>query len=957
MKLLKPTLFRFLLLILISSIVTPTITVAREQSRAAIEKDYRNVLKEKKPEKQVKKHRDLINKWKEKGHLEDLISLYETDADTERANAGLHYGLGYAYATQGRIETAQTAALFKKAANQFERTISLVPTLSQAHFSLGAIYQEQEKLGLAAQAMEMCLQLNPKYYPAYYRLGEIYLQQDNPEAALESFQAVQKINAKWARPYYGIGLAHFKQGNNNAAREAFEEAIYRDPKFAPAHFKLGQVLAKDGFFDEARVEYEAGRKYQPYTAENLYALGTIFAQEGNQEGAIRIFRRIIDGIDPTHTAALLQLGEIYYATGEETIAIEHYKQAIEADASLKDYFMEQLAPYHAGLMGRDEAKSILKRFLAVIPDDPRAPFYYAQIEADAGNLTVAIQYYEKTIALIDSDETHLDVEFAPEHLLDTYRFLGDAYYQQGAHEKARASYKRTIELDPALERYFFNQGRSAFDAEQFNLAIELYSKFLLIYPEDIEATYLLGRSHEAAGDTENALRLYARTLELDANHTDVLMRSARLYRGQNEPQNALTMLMKLISIEPTNVEANYLSGMSYVELGRSQEALDAFLVTTRLDPGHLDAHHRVASLYEQQGDTDNAIKRYETIIKLDSSKADPFLRLGAFYLQCGDKDNVIRVYEPGLEIEPNHPQAQYDLAVLFEERKETEKAIKHFGLANRYDEEHFDWHFRYARLLDRYAETLEDYDTYAAMAVEEYSKTINLKNDHVPAYLYRGLITRRYKQIGDTLYRYSQIAEDFKQVIALEPNNPDAHYYLGMTYIDLDQRQNAKEMLLKTLQFNKQYKGIYLQLGLIAEWEGEHDEAIGHFEKELEIDPESITAYQRLGDLYSSYSADFGRAKEALEKALGLQPNHVSTLLNYGSTLYYLDQLGAATEQFEIVVQLNSKNLTANYNLALMYEYTGKIQQAINRWKKFLELNPPAEWKEDAEQHLRQLQP
>ena len=953
----KPTLFRCLLLILITSIVTPTIAVGREQWREAVEKDYRKVLKEKKPEKQVNKHRDLVNKWKEEGHFADLISLYENDAETERANAGLHYGLGYAYATQGRIDTAQTTVLFEKAANQFERTISLAPNLSQAHFSVGAIYQEQEKLELAAQAIQTCLELNPKYYPAYYRLGEIYLQQDNPQAALESFQAGQKMNKKWARPYYGIGLAHFRQGSEDAAREAFEEAIYRNPKFAPAHFKLGQVLAKEGFFDEAWEGYETGQKHQPYTAADLYELGTIFAQEGNQEGAIPIFRRIIDNIAPTHTAALLQLGEIYYATGEEGLAIEHYRQAIEADASLKGYFMEQLAPYHAGLMGREEAKSILKRFLAVIPDDPRASFYYAQIEVDAGNLAAAIQYYEQTIALIDSDEPALDVEFAPEHLLDTYKFIGDAYYQQGAHEKAKMSYKRTIELDPGLDRYFFNQGKSAFDAEQLDLAIEPFSKFLLIYPEDIEAVYLLGRSHEALGDTKNALRFYVRTLELDADHREALTRSAQIYRGQNEPQNALTMLTKLIAIEPTNVEAYYLSGISYLELGRSEEAFDAFLVTTRLNPDHLDAHHQIASLYEQQGDINNLIKQYETIIELDSSKADLFLRLGKLYLQHGDKDNVIRLYEPGLEIEPNHPQAQYDLAIFFEEREETEKAIKHFGLANQYDDGRFDWHFRYARLLDRYAETLEDYETYAVMAVEAYNKTINLKNDYAPAYLGRGLITRRYKQIGDTLYRNSQIAEDFKQVIALEPNNSDAHYYLGMTYIDLDQRQNAKEILLKTLQFNKEYKGIYLQLGLIAEPEGEHDKAISHFEKELEIDPESATAYQRLGDLYSSYSADFGRAKETLEKALELQPNHVSTLLNYASTLYYLDRLGAATEQFEIVIQLKPKDLTANYNLALMYEYTDKKQQAIKRWKKFLELNPPAEWKEDAEQHLRQLQP
>jgi tetratricopeptide (TPR) repeat protein len=957
MKSLKPMLFRYLLLILIPSIATPTIAVENEQWREAIGKDYRKVLKEKKPNKQVQKHRDLVNKWKEDGHLEALISLYETDAGTERANAGLHYGLGYAYANQGRIDTTQTAVLFEKAASQFERTISLAPTLSQAHFSLGAIYQEQNKLELAAQAMEACLKLNPKYYPAHHRLAKIQLQQDNPEAALESFQEAQKMNSKWELPYYGIGLAYFELGNYDAAREALEEVIFRDPKFAPAHFKLGQVLAKEGFFNAAWEEYEAGEKYEPYTTENLHELGTIFVQKGNQKGAIDIFRRIIDSIDPTHTAALLQLAELYYAIGEEEIAIDHYKRAIEAGVPLTDYFMEQLAPYHAGLMGRNEAKSILKRFLAVIPDDPRATFHYAQIEADAGNLTAAIQYYERTLALIGSDETNLDIEFAPEHLLDTYRFLGDAYYQQETHEKARAAYKRTIELDPGLERYFFNQGKSAFDAEQFNLAIASFSKFLLIFPENIDAAYLLGRSYEASGDAVNALEFYVQTLELDANHTAVLMRSAQIYRGQNDQQNALTMLAKLIGIEPTNVEAYYLSGMLYVELERSEEALDAFLTTTRLNPDHLDAHHQIASLYEQQGAIDNTIKQYETIIRLDSSNADPFLRLGALYLRRGDKDNVIRVYEPGLEIEPNHPQAQYSLAVIFEEREDNEKAIKHFKLANRYDDGNFDWHFRYAHLLDRYATTLEDYDAYAAMAVEEYNKTINLKNDYAPAYLDRGLITRRYKQIGDTLYRNSQIAEDFKQVIALEPNNSDAHYYLGMTYIDLDQRQNAKEILLKTLQFKKKYKGVYLELGLIAESEGDHDKAIGHFEKELEIDPESVRIYQRLGDLYSSYSTDFGRAKETLEKALELQPNHVSTLLNYASTLYYLDQLGAATEQFETVIQINPKDLTANYNLALMYEYSGKTQQAISRWKKFLELNPPAEWKEDAEQHLRQLQP
>jgi len=936
--------------------VTPAIADDKEEKwRKDLEKDYQSVLKAK--SKEVERHRGLVGKWQEKGHLAELILLYEADAPTEAADASLHYGLGYAYAIQGGD------GALEKAAAQFEKTISLEPNLLLAHFSLGGVYQQQEKYAPASQEMETCLRLEPKYYPAHYKRGEIYLTQKNLDGALKSFQAALELNKKWEYPHYGIGLVYFEQGNDNAAREAFEQTIALNKKFAPAHFKLGQVLAKERFFDDALQEYEKGAKYQPYTAEVLYELGAIFAQEGNRSGAMNLYQSALK-INPRYALAHLQLGEIYYAMGEgeapaepKTIAIEHYKQAFQADATLKDYFINQLGPYHAGLMGVEQAKSLLERALAVNPDDPRVYFYYAQIEADAGNITAAIQYYEKTIALIESTAPGALPALPLGNFQDAYLALGNLYYQQGDHEKAAATYRRAIELDPKLERHFFDQGKTAFDAEQYDRAIEPFQKFLLLYPEDVDATYLLGRSYEASEDVKDALRLYARTIELDANHQDALMRSAQIYRSQNDPQNTLTMLTRLIAIDPSNVEAHYLSGLSYLELNRPDDALAAFLETTRLEPNHVDAHYHLASLYEQKGDTDNVVEQYETIIKLDPSKAEPFLRVGAIYQKRGDKDDLIRVYEQGLAIEPNHPQMQYDLAALFEERGENEKAITHFGLANQYDEAHYNWHFRYARLLDRDAAGRQDYNQHAAMAVEEYGKTIALKPDYAAAYFQRALLTRRYKQIGGVLYRYSQIAEDFKQVVALEPKNADAHSYLGMTYLDLDQRREAKEFFLKTLRLNRKYKGANLQLGLIAEWEQNFKEAITYFEAEVAIDPKSATAYQRLGDLYGSYVTDLGRAKETLQKALKLEPNHVPTLLNYGNTLFNLDQLGAAIEQFERAIQLEPTDFTANYNLALMYEYTGKKQQAIERWKIFLKLNPPAEWKSDAERHLQQLQP
>ncbi len=917
-----------------------------EKWRETLEKDYAEILNA--AHKKLERHRSLVNKWREKGHLSDLIRLYEADATAEGVDADVYYGLGYAYAIQGGDGSLE------KAETQFQRAISIQADLPLAHYSLGGVYQQQGRYEEALQEMETCIRLIPKNLPAYYKQGEIYLQQHKLDEAYKSFQMALGINPKRFYAYYGLGSVYLKRGELNAARAAFERAIRRNEKFAPAYYKLGQVLASENRFEDSLKTYNDAAKYQAFTAEVWYELGVIFAQKGKPDGAIDLYRRAI-AIAPDYAPAHLQLGDIYYVNNQHELAIEHYRQALQADSKNKDYFIEQLAPYFAGQMGIDDAKSLLDRAVALNPEDPRGYFHYAQVEAVAGNPTAAIQFYEKTIELIEEDKSHLKTELPAGDFLDAYLSLGNLYYQRGVRQSAATAYRRAIELAPERERHFLDKGKTAYDAERFDQAIEPLNKFLLIYPEHTEAAYILGRSYEAKGDLDNALQRYAQAIQLDPHYQDVLMRTAVIYRQQNTPQSALVTLEKLIAIDSTNVEAYYLSGLSHVQLNRPDDALVAFLETARLDSNHVDTQFQAAMLYEQKGDIDNAVDRYERTMQLDASGAAPFVRVGAIYLQRGDVDNVVRVYERGLAIEPNHPAAQYELAAIFEERSDVEKAIVHFGLANHHDNSRYDWHFRYARLLDRHARSLEDYDKSAAMAVEEYTRTIALKSDYAPAYFYRGLITRQYKQIGDVLYRYSQIAEDFKKVIALEPKNADAHYYIGMTYLDLDQRDKAKEVFQMTRELNPTYKYVSFQLGGIAEGEHKYKEAIKHYEAEVATDPKSVESYQRLGDLYGSYVLDFGHAKEILEKALELEPHHAATLLNYGNTLYHLNQLGSATEQFERLLQLDPKDPSANYNLALMYEYTGKTQQAIDRWKKFLKLNPPSEWKAEAEGRLRQL--
>ena len=937
----RRTVISFILILIIC--VSSMLLCADADWKEDLEKDYKKVLESKK----AKNHRGLVLKWHNQGHLIDLIAVYQANMVPQKPDANMHYGLGYAYALQN---TDLDLAL-----EQFQRAIAVDQDLLSGHFALGRLYQKQEQFDLALKEMNECIRIDSKYHGAHFKRGQIFLEKKQLNQALQAFQTVLdvkptgiraalgiKAKTEWHhRAEYGIGVIHFLRGENDLAREAFESVLGQKKDFAPARYKLGQVLAIDRLYDDALLEYEKASRYQPYTADIWYELAIIFEDRQKNDGAIDLYQRVIL-LDPQHSLSHFQLGGLYYESGEQDLAMEHYKAAVAADSLLENYFLDQVPQYYSAQISADEARSLLDRSLVVKPDDPLAYFYYAQIEANEGNPTEAIQHYEKTVSL---DPNYADVYFP----------LGDLYYDQGDRENAARVYQRGIKLDPNLKPHFLDLGKAYFEDNQFKAAIVPFDKYLMIDSGNVEATFLLGQCYQETEDFDNALRFYARTIELDPNHKDALIRSSRIYRMKSDPENALVMLIRLIAIDPENVEAHYLAGWCHLDLKNNSAALVSFIETTRLNPDHIDGHFQGGLLYEQQGDLDNAVSRYERTIELDRSKAEPFLRLGQIYLDRGDETNAIRVWEPGLELEPNHPQKQYDLAGLFEERGQREKAIKHFGLANEYDPSHYDWHFRYARLLDRHALTVEDYHLYAGMAVDEYGKTIGLEPTYAPAFFNRGLITRRYRQIDRILHRSSKIAEDFKQVITLQPKNTDAHYYLAMTELDLDNRYKAKELFEKTLSIQPEYNGVNVELGAIIEWEQDFRKAVKYYEKEIAIDDKCARAYQRLGDLYRSYEMDFEKAVRMLQKALELDPNHVPSLLNYGNTLFNMDQLGRAAEQFEIALQIDPGDLTANYNLALMYEYSNKKELAIDRWKRFLKLNPPAEWKADANKHLREL--
>ena len=948
-----------LFIISILSIANVIPSVSQEEWEQDMKKEFAKVLSAKND--RVNRHRDFIADWREKEHLTELTQLYELEKVNRTDDAAFIYALGYAYAL---TEEKDNREAIENAATNFKTAITLDPSMFWAHYSLGALYQRQQKYEEALTKFQTSLSLNPKYYPAYYYIGEIQIRQGKHDEALNSFEIAQVINPKWVYPVYGRGLVYLNQGNLNRARETFERAIQNNRKFAPAYVKLGQVLAMEGFFDDALMEYQKSAEYQPYTATDIFDLADIFAEADNTDGAIQLYHRTLE-IDPNYGPAHLAVADELYVQGDTDTAVVHYKKAIDFDPTLKDSFFDALRPHFIGKIGVAEARLIMEKAMAVLPDDPRSHFFMGKIEADSGNPEKAIEHYNRTLEIVEVDPGYLEMELPDGHFNDTYLKLGDLYRKQNDLTNAAKNYRRALELNPTLVNRFKNEGVHAFEVGNYENAIVPLSIHLILYPEDIDATYLLGQSYDAKDDKDNALIYYEKTFQLDTNHTEALYKMADIYQEKDSHQLVIETLKRVIAVNANDAQAHYKSALAYLALNQSDAALSSLIETVRIEPDNVAAQYQIGLLYQNREDINKAIVYFEKTIELNPDDPEPFFRLGGIYEKRQDEDNMIRVYQPALLIDSNQPDIHHKLASIFEKRfkkgheenraENLQQALHHYGLANEHDPEHFEWHYNYGLLLDEKAASLEDYHKHAGMAVKEYTDTIALKPDFVDAYFRRAMLTNRYKRIGEELYLSAQIIEDFKQVVMLKPDYVDAYFQMGTLQVWTDNFELAEENFQKVLQFNPKYKGVHTELGKLAEREKDWKRAIQLYEKEIEIDDKATTAYQRLGDLYYNSEMQLNKAKAILEKALALNDKHVHTIIVYANVLYSMDRLGAASEQFERVLQLESSNLTANFNLALMYEYTERYELAKTQWKTFLKLDPPEQWKLEAEKHLKKL--
>ena len=172
-----------------------------------------------------------------------------------------------------------------------------------------------------------------------------------------------------------------------------------------------------------------------------------------------------------------------------------------------------------------------------------------------------------------------------------------------------------------------------------------------------------------------------------------------------------------------------------------------------------------------------------------------------------------------------------------------------------------------------------------------------------------------------------------------EPENFAAHFFLGLTYGELDRFDEAIAAYREALRSSPEYALAWYNLGVIYGKLYRYDEAIAAYREALRINPEFAEAWNNLGTTYDGLDR-YDEARAAYLEALRIDPEFAEAWYNLGITYYELGRHDETIAAFREAVRTNPEGADAWYNLGFIYSELDRYDEAIVPFREALRINP-----------------
>ena len=119
---------------------------------------------------------------------------------------------------------------------------------------------------------------------------------------------------------------------------------------------------------------------------------------------------------------------------------------------------------------------------------------------------------------------------------------------------------------------------------------------------------------------------------------------------------------------------------------------------------------------------------------------------------------------------------------------------------------------------------------------------------------------------------------------------------------------------------------------------GNTKEALKHYDKILNLDPNDVKAQLKIGNILGKHGK-YAEAIKYYDSALETNCNDMLALINKGLALHYLEKYDDAINCYKIILEKKPNSATTLYNLASSLIKQNKIDEGLENLRRAVEID------------------
>ena len=318
------------------------------------------------------------------------------------------------------------------------------------------------------------------------------------------------------------------------------------------------------------------------------------------------------------------------------------------------------------------------------------------------------------------------------------------------------------------------QGQTLLEAGRLAEAELVLDRAEKLAPSDSVILTLDAKVKGRLGEYTSAVDLLMRVIQLTPQRAEAHVDLAIALADSGDLNNALAETGTAISIAPNLAIAHLNRARMLSDMKRDREADDEFALAVKLAPSNPDCYFYWSLAELAKGNLTKETELLQKVVKLQPRNLKAHIKLANGLLDQNRSTEAIAEFRIALSIDPNSPQALYELSRALHASDPEESA----RLRSQFER------LKYKNSIVGQAKALAN-EAFHAFTVQDWREAVRLYSEAVDTCGDCEIESALHRDLGSTLCRDGQIergAEELRKALTLNPEDRDAAKALEMIH-------------------------------------------------------------------------------------------------------------------------------------------------------------------------------